>query len=109
MKTPRVVTLAFLCVIVGYSPSGQRAIEAPSARILTATEATAISDQLANDKSSKSFGHVIFVKQVQARLVDGHWEWWGAAFDGHHGTYEVTVRLAFDDSTNSVEGHVGDL
>jgi hypothetical protein len=110
-----IAAAAFLLLLVGCNPSSpQTSITTPSnttnatttnsppPHLLTAEEAVAASEQLANDKATKLYGHSISMKQLQATLEEGHWTWGGNASDGHSVFY-VEVQLALDGSTNSVD------
>ncbi|HLX95659.1 MAG TPA: hypothetical protein VKU37_07935 [Verrucomicrobiae bacterium] len=69
---------------------------------LTTTQASTIALQLANDKASSIYKCQPFRDGRPACFVDGHWVWMNQRGYGH-GDFQVTVELADDGSTNSVD------
>ena len=91
MKTWLIAFSAFLLV----------GCESPHSPI-TATQAGALSAQLANDKADPFYHRRPFQNDLPAQFKDGRWIWTGG-----HGAgmldFQARVELAADGSTNSVD------
>ena len=93
MKLAFVVVLVF--ILVGCKSSQQ---SAP----LTSEQATTYAVRLANDKAYTLFQYRPFVASQPAQLLAGHWLWI-ARQGSERGDIDVTVMIAADGSTNSVD------
>ena len=75
----------------------------PRRAALTEEQATALAEKLANDKTSQIYRWSPAPENdPKANLVDGRWTW-KTVRRNFHGDYSVTVGLALDGSTNSVD------
>jgi len=74
---------------------------------LTAEQATTLARQLANDKASTLYRCQPFQDGQPARFKAGHWVWTDRRGVGQT-DMQVTVELAADGSTNSVDLKVFD-